>query len=69
MKWSQALCASILVDGLCYAPEVRSNPRPDQDFPGVPADPASKPNALAVDFGAPKKPAGPRFSMLPDMAS
>jgi hypothetical protein len=55
MKWSQGLCASILVDGLCYAPEVRSNPRPDQDFPGVPADPASTPNALAVGFRGPPK--------------
>jgi hypothetical protein len=54
MKWSQALCASILVDGLCYAPEVRPNPRPEQDFPGVPADPAFTPNALAADFGPPQ---------------
>jgi hypothetical protein len=52
MKWSHAVCASILVDGRYSVPPVaRPNPRSDQDFPGVPLNPASTPNALAADWG------------------
>jgi hypothetical protein len=56
MKWSQALCASILIDGLYSVPPVaRPNPRGNQDFPGVPVDPAFTPNALAPDWGLSQK--------------
>jgi hypothetical protein len=49
MKWSQGLCASILIDGLYFHPPVAgSNPRWNEDFSG--ANPASPPNALAPDW-------------------
>jgi hypothetical protein len=52
MKWSQGLCASILIDGFYpISPGARRNPRGNRDFPGVPVDPASTPNSLAADWG------------------
>ncbi len=51
MKWSQGLCASILVDALYFdAPAATANPRMERDFPPSPANPASRPNALAADW-------------------
>ena len=51
MKWSQAVCASILIDGLySLSPPARSHPRLDQDFPGSPGESAFTPNALAADW-------------------
>ena len=51
MKWSQAVCASILIDGLYpLSPPARSHPRLDQDFPGSPGESAFTPNALAADW-------------------
>jgi hypothetical protein len=51
MKWSQAVCASILVDGLCSLPPVtKPQPRLDRDLDGVAVDPASRPNVLAADW-------------------
>ena len=46
MKWSQAVCASILIDGLYPLLPARSN----QDFPGSPGESAFTPNALAADW-------------------
>ena len=52
MKWSQGLCAAILIDGLYSpAPVARPNPLWERDFPGATSDPASTPNALAPDWG------------------
>jgi hypothetical protein len=52
MKWSQALCTSILIDGLYSLPPIAgSKPRGNQDFPDVKVDPAFTPNALAPDWG------------------
>jgi hypothetical protein len=51
MKWSQAVCASILIDGLYpLSPPARSHPRLDRDFPSSPAESAFTPNALAADW-------------------
>ena len=51
MKWSQGVCASILIDGLYpLSPPARSHPRLDQDFPGSPGELAFTPNALAADW-------------------
>jgi hypothetical protein len=66
MKWSQGLCAAILIDGLYpVSPLARLNPRLRQNFPDVPVKPASTPNALAPDWRL-SPPAG-RTSVL-DMA-
>ena len=52
MKWSQVLCASILIDGLYSLPPIAGpKPRGSEDLPGVPVDPAFTPNALAPDWG------------------
>jgi hypothetical protein len=52
MKWSQGLCAAILIDGLFpVSPIAKANPRRDGAFPGAPLEPASAPNALAADWG------------------
>ena len=49
MKWSQAVCASILIDGLYpLSPPARSCPRLE-DFSGS-EDLAFTPNALAADW-------------------
>lgn len=54
MKWSQGLCVSILLDGFySFSPRPRLNPRPDQDFPAAPVDPAFAPSVLAADWGLP----------------
>ena len=49
MKWSQAVCASILIDGL-YPLPARSHPRLDWNLPGSPRESAFAPNALAADW-------------------
>jgi hypothetical protein len=54
MKWSQGLCASILLDGFySFSPRRKLDPRLGQDFPGAPVGPAFAPNALAADWGLP----------------
>jgi hypothetical protein len=57
MKWSQAICASILVDGF-YTTSPRHNERMDW---GVPLGGEYKPNLLTPDWGLPPKPFGARF--------
>jgi hypothetical protein len=57
MKWSQAICASILVDEFYFlSPHTRSNPRSGRDVPGVPLEPAFRPNLFTADWGLPPKP-------------
>jgi hypothetical protein len=57
MKWSQAICASILVDEFYFlSPHTRSNPRSGRDVPGVPLEPALRPNLFTADWGLPPKP-------------
>ena len=52
MKWSQGLCAAILIDELQFLPPVGGpNPRWERDFPDVSPEPASTPNTLAADWG------------------
>ena len=48
MKWSQGLCAAILIDGLYFPQPARVNPRWERDFPTP--DPAATPNALKPDW-------------------
>jgi hypothetical protein len=56
MKWSQGLCAAILLDGFyLFSPRMRAKPRQDWDFPDVPSDPSSFSNALAPDWGLPSE--------------
>lgn len=44
MKWSQAICASILVDEFyLLSPHTRSKPRLGRDDLGVPLEPAFRP--------------------------
>jgi hypothetical protein len=51
MKWSQGLCASILMDGLyAFSPPARSHPQLDRDFSGFLGHPAFTSNALAADW-------------------
>ena len=55
MKWSQAVCASILVDGLCSPlPVTKPKPRSDRDLPGLLVDPCFRPNVLAADWCMPR---------------
>ena len=56
MKWSQAICASILVDGF-YATSPRYNEQVDW---GVPLGRGYRPNLLTPDWGLPPKPFGAR---------
>jgi len=57
MKWSQAICASILVDEFyLLSPHTRSKPRPGRDALGVPLEPAFRPNLFTADWGLPPKP-------------
>ena len=55
MKWSQAICASILVDEFyTLSPHARSNLR--SGVPAVPSEPMSRPRLFAADWGLPPKP-------------
>jgi hypothetical protein len=63
VKWSQAICASILIDGL-YSIPVRPNPRRKRDFPVLPVDPAYTPNALAADWGVPEPRRAPVLNLV-----
>ena len=57
MKWSQAICASILVDEFyTLSPHARSNLRSDLGVPAVPSEPMSRPRLFAADWGLPPKP-------------
>jgi len=48
MKWSQGLCAAILLDGFyAFSPRAKLKPRQDQDSPDVPSDPSFFSNAPA----------------------
>jgi hypothetical protein len=54
MKWSQGLCAAILLDGFySFTPKARPKPRQDRDLPDVPSDPSFFANALAPDWDLP----------------
>jgi hypothetical protein len=53
MKWSQGLCASILMEEFFFPSPRAARPRLDRELPGVAADPAFTANALAVDWGLP----------------
>jgi hypothetical protein len=57
MKWSQAICASILVDEFyLLSPHTRSKPRSGRDDLSVPLEPAFRPSLLTADWGLPPKP-------------
>src|SRR5262245_26502447 len=59
MKWSQAICASILVDEFyLLSLHARSNLRSGRysDGPGAPLEPALKPNLFTADWGLPPRP-------------
>jgi hypothetical protein len=57
MKWSQGLCAAILLDGFyAFSPRMGAKPRQDRDFPDVPSNPSLFSNALAPDWGLPPEP-------------
>jgi hypothetical protein len=57
MKWSQAICASILVDEFyLLSLHVRSNSRSSGDVPNVPLEPALRPNLFTADWGLPPRP-------------
>src|SRR6476661_52465 len=61
MKWSQAICASILVDEFyLLSLNARSNPRSGRDVPRLPAEPAFRPNLFTADWGLPPNPARTR---------
>ena len=53
MKWSQGLCASILMEEFFFSSSRAPKPQPDQDFPGVVVDPVFNSNVLAADWGLP----------------
>ena len=55
MKWSQGLCASILVEEFFFPSPRAARPRLDRELPGVAADPAFTANALAVDWDLPSE--------------
>ena len=55
MKWSQAICASILVDEFyTLSPHARFNLRSDLGVPAVPSEPMSRPRLFAADWGFPR---------------
>jgi hypothetical protein len=57
MKWSQAICASILVDEFyLLSPHTKSKTRSGRDVIGVPLEPAFRPNLFTADWGLPPKP-------------
>jgi hypothetical protein len=59
MKWSQAICASILVDEFyTLSPHARSNLRSDLGV-RVPSEPVSRPRLFAADWGFPRSPSEP----------
>lgn len=61
MKWSQAICASILVDEFyLLSLNARSNPRSGRDVPRLPVEPAFRPNLFTADWGLPPNPARTR---------
>ena len=61
MKWSQAICASILVDEVyLLSLNARFNPRSGRDVPRLPAEPAFRPNLFTADWGLPPNPARTR---------
>jgi hypothetical protein len=57
MKWSQAICASILVDEFyLLSLHARLNSRSGRDVPNVPLEPALRPNLFTADWGLPPRP-------------
>jgi hypothetical protein len=57
MKWSQAICASILVDELyLFSLHARSNSRSSRGVPNVPLEPALRPNLFTADWRLPPRP-------------
>jgi hypothetical protein len=57
MKWSQAICASILVDGFySVSPDDRFDRRLDWGVPLAPSAPVFRPNLFTADWGLPPKP-------------
>ena len=57
MKWSQAICASILVDEFyLLSLHARTNSRSGRDVPNVPLEPALRPNHFTADWGLPPRP-------------
>jgi len=57
MKWSQAICASILVDEFyLLSLHARTNSRSGRDVPNVPLEPALRPNLFTADWGLPPRP-------------
>jgi hypothetical protein len=67
MKWSQAICASILVDEFyLLSPHTRSKSRSGRDVIGVPLEPAFRPSLFTADWGLPRSrwKSGPRKCKL-----
>ena len=57
MKWSQVICASILVEGFySVSPDDRCDRRLDWGGPLVPSAPVFRPNLFTADWGLPPKP-------------
>jgi hypothetical protein len=57
MKWSQAICASILVDEFyLLSLHARSNSRSGREVPSAPLEPVFRPNLFIADWGLPPKP-------------
>ena len=57
MKWSHAICASILVDEFyLLSLHARSNSRSGREVPSAPLEPAFRPNLFTADWGLPPKP-------------
>jgi hypothetical protein len=70
MKWSQAICASILVDEFyLLSPHTRSRSRSERDVMGVPLEPAFRPNLFTADWGLPQKPVEIRSPKVQAVAS
>ena len=56
MKWSQAICASILVDEFyLLSLHARSNSRSGREVPSAPLEPAFRPNLFKADWGLPRR--------------
>ena len=57
MKWSQAICASILVDEFyLLSLHARSNSRSGQGVPSAPLELAFRPNVFKAGWGLPQNP-------------